>query len=203
MWALTNGWISHHIGLFNRLFRLTSKKTPKTVPPALCVGIPPVTKVWVLIHDNDVIVRAMASQIASLTIVYSTVYLGADQRKHQSSASLDFVVGIHRWPVNSLYKGPVTWKAFSFDDVSHEMSEYWDDEMSVWAIVMGNFLNLFFSQSKRPQDLYMIQGPISWIINWLFFPLLINFRFDYPFRSRLCTCHDSSAVVACANCFLI
>ena len=43
----------------------------------------------------------MASQITSLTIVYSTVYSGADQRKHQSSASLAFVRGIHRWPVNS------------------------------------------------------------------------------------------------------
>ena len=41
------------------------------------------------------------TQITSLTIVYSTVYLGTDQRKHQSSASLAFVRGIHRWPVNS------------------------------------------------------------------------------------------------------
>ena len=40
-------------------------------------------------------------QITSLTIVYSTVYSGADQRKHQSFASLAFVRGIHRWPVNS------------------------------------------------------------------------------------------------------
>ena len=39
---------------------------------------------------------AIASQITSLAIVYWTVYLGADQRKHQSSASLDFVMGIHR-----------------------------------------------------------------------------------------------------------
>ena len=38
----------------------------------------------------------MASQITSLTVVYSTVYLDADQRKHQSSASLAFVWGIHR-----------------------------------------------------------------------------------------------------------
>ena len=37
---------------------------------------------------------AMASQITSLTIVYSTVYSDADQRKHQSSASLAFVRGI-------------------------------------------------------------------------------------------------------------
>ena len=33
---------------------------------------------------------AMALQITSLTIVYSTVNSGADQRKHQSFASLAF-----------------------------------------------------------------------------------------------------------------
>ena len=57
---------------------------------------------------------AMASQITSLTIVYSTVYSGAE---HQSSASLAFVRGIHRSPVNSPYTRPVTRKMFSFDDV--------------------------------------------------------------------------------------
>ena len=60
---------------------------------------------------------AMASQITSLTIVYSTVYSGADQSKHQSSASLAFVWGIHRGPVNSPHKWPVTRKMFPFDDV--------------------------------------------------------------------------------------
>ena len=59
----------------------------------------------------------MASQIASLTIVYSTVYSGADQRKHQSSASLAFARGIHRWPVNSPHKGSVTRKMFPFGDI--------------------------------------------------------------------------------------
>ena len=59
----------------------------------------------------------MASQITSLTVVYSTVYSGADQRKHQSSVSLAFVRGIHWWPVNSPHKGPVTWKTSPFDDV--------------------------------------------------------------------------------------
>ena len=52
---------------------------------------------------------AIASQITSLTIVYSTVYSDADQRKHQSSASLAFVRGIHR-------DRPVTRKMFPFDD---------------------------------------------------------------------------------------
>ena len=59
----------------------------------------------------------MASQITSLTIVYSTVYSGADETKHQSSASLAFVRGIHRSPVNSPHKWPVTQKMFPFDDV--------------------------------------------------------------------------------------
>ena len=52
-------------------------------------------------HCSDVIMGVMACQITSLTIVYSTVHSGADQRKRQSSASLAFVQGIHRWPVNS------------------------------------------------------------------------------------------------------
>ena len=68
-------------------------------------------------HYNDVIMSPMASEITSLTIVYSTVYSGTDQRKHQSSASLAFAWGIHRWPVNSPHKGPVTRKMFSFFDV--------------------------------------------------------------------------------------
>ena len=50
-------------------------------------------------------------------IVYSTVCSGADQRKHQNSASLAFVWEIHRWPVNSPNKWPVTRKMFPFDDV--------------------------------------------------------------------------------------
>ena len=70
-------------------------------------------------HHSDVIMGAMASQITSLAIVYSTVYSGADQRKHQSSASLAFVRGIHRWPVNSPHKGPVTGKCF------HLMTSSW------------------------------------------------------------------------------
>ena len=68
-------------------------------------------------HYDDVIMSAIASQITSLTIVYSTVYSGADQSKHQSSASLAFVWGIHRGPVNSPHKWTVTRKMVPFDDV--------------------------------------------------------------------------------------
>ena len=48
------------------------------------------------INISDVTMGAIASQITSLTIVYSNVYLNADQRKHQSSASLAHVRGMHR-----------------------------------------------------------------------------------------------------------
>ena len=63
--------------------------------------------IWRL-HSDDVIKSAIASQITSLTIVYSTVYSDTDDRKHQSTASLAFVKGTRRWPVNSPHKGPVT-----------------------------------------------------------------------------------------------
>ena len=68
-------------------------------------------------HYCDVIMSPMASQITSLAIVYSIAYSGTDQRKHQSSASLAFVRGIHRGPGNSPHKWPVTRKMFPFDDV--------------------------------------------------------------------------------------
>ena len=51
-------------------------------------------------HYFDFIMGTMVSQITNLTIIYSTVDSGADRRKHQSSASLAFVWGIHRGPVS-------------------------------------------------------------------------------------------------------
>ena len=74
----------------------------------------------------------MASQITSLTIVYSTVYSGADQRKYQSSAG----------PVNSPHKWPVTRKMFPFHDV---ISLFWpgnNHEMIVFQQILSlNFMN--------------------------------------------------------------
>ena len=69
---------------------------------------------------SDAMMSAMADQITSLTIVYLTIYSGADQRQHQSSASLAFVRGIHRRLVNSPHKKPVTRKMLLFDDVIME-----------------------------------------------------------------------------------
>ena len=68
-------------------------------------------------HYSDAIMGAMASQITGVSIVYSIVCSGADQRKHQCSASLAFVRGIRRRPVNSPHEGPVTRRMLPFDDV--------------------------------------------------------------------------------------
>ena len=88
-----------------------------------------VNKMW---HYGDVIMGAIASQITSLTIVYSTVYSDAGQRKYQSSASLTFVWGIHRGPVNSPHKWPVTRKMFPFDDVIMNEAETDNVLKPVW-----------------------------------------------------------------------
>ena len=68
-------------------------------------------------HYNDVMMGAIASHITSPTIVYLSVCSDEDQRKHQSSASLAFTRVIHRWPVNSPHKWPVTRKMFPYGDV--------------------------------------------------------------------------------------
>ena len=100
---------------------------------------------WVhIIHYCDVIMGAMASQTTSLTIVYSTVYSGADQRKHKSSASLAFVWGNHRWPANSPHKWPVTWKMFPFDDVIMINAHNWQ----CFVLLLSLYKYIAFYQNR-------------------------------------------------------
>ena len=75
-------------------------------------------------HYSDVIMIAMTSQITGVPIVYSTVCSGTNQRKHQSSASLAFVMRIHRWLVNSSHKGPVKRKMLPFDEVVMDLASF-------------------------------------------------------------------------------
>ena len=75
-------------------------------------GMPYIIHIFPISHYGDVVISTIASQITSVSMVYSSVCSDADQRKHQSSASLAFVRGIHRWPVNSPHKGPVTRTCF-------------------------------------------------------------------------------------------
>ena len=97
---------------------------------------------------------SIASQITSLTIVYSTVYSDKDQIKHQSSASLAFVREINRGPVNSQHKLPVTQKMFPFDDVIMQ-STYEDRDTHVmleicyfWFLIKHMAL-LFFQKHNQ------------------------------------------------------
>ena len=87
---------------------------------------------------------AIVAHVTRLTIVYSTVYPGADQSKHQSSASLAFVWGIHRGPVNSPHKWPVTRKMFPFDDVI--MFIYW-----VFPVIDGKMADTYGS-AEGPRE---------------------------------------------------
>ena len=107
-------------------------------------------------HYDDVIMGAMASQIISLTIVYSTVYSDAHQGKHQSSASLAFVWGIHRGPVNSPHKWPVTRKMSPFDDVIICARKVTLNDMADWQVAnqnktqknlhrMNNYWHIFYT----------------------------------------------------------
>ena len=94
--------------LCDSLFRQTTKKHHGSALPTLRKGNILVTDG----HYNDVMMTTMASQITSLTVVYSTVYSDGDQRKHQSSASLAFVWGIHRDRWIPRTKGQLRGKCF-------------------------------------------------------------------------------------------
>ena len=112
-------------------------------------------QLWLPLHYSDVIMSAITSQFTSFTIVYSTIYSGIDQGKHQSSTSLALVRGIHRWPVNSLQKGPVSWKMFPFDKV-----------IMVWAIIIMIFSKpLSVSLRVLTNTVCFIKNGMSCILN--------------------------------------
>ena len=127
-------------------------------------------------HYNDVIMGAIASQITSLTIVYSTVYSDADQRKHQSSASLAFVRGIHRWPVNF-----PTQRASNAENVSTWRRHY-----------------DFSKMVPRSPGCIQWDCQCSWkwrLYKTCFYILHVHFVCFSPLQSRMSNCsHDSLSI---------
>ena len=110
----------------------------------------PIGMIWYFVisvyHYSDVIMSTVTSQITSISIVCWTICKGADQRKHQSSASLAFVRGIHRWPVNSPNEGPVTRKVFPSDVVimycqDRNSHGYRIMIMSMMAFLIGSIIS--------------------------------------------------------------
>ena len=98
-------------------------------------------------HYIDVIMTTMTSQITSLTVVYSTVYSDADQRKHQSSASLAFVWGIHRGRWIPRTKGQLRGKCF------HLMTSSWPTHE--FKIGIDLFIEIETVVSKRGRELFI------------------------------------------------
>ena len=83
-------------------------------------------------------------------------------RKHQSSMSLAFVRGIHRWPVNSLHKGTVTQKKLPFDDI---IMELYSDEAS--APRMMDCPRLWFHASRAKSSEMISAAILNYVIGWI------------------------------------
>ena len=122
------------------------------------------------VHYSDIIMSAMASQITGVSIVCSAVCLGGDQRKHQGSASLAFVGGIHRWPMDSPHKGPVTRKVFPFDDVIMRVGPecHTHNGLSHWILNWHDLISISMTScSKKPftEQYYTLSH--YWNCTWL------------------------------------
>ena len=112
-----------------------------------------------ILHYNDVIMTTIASQITSLTVVYSTVDSDTDQRKYQSSALLAFVWGIHRDRGIPRTQGQLRGKCF------HLMTSSWQ--------YVGEHVNMTYGidltcvmrgnnqQSQASKDMPFINGVIE------------------------------------------
>ena len=78
-------------------------------------------------HYSDVIISAMSSEIIGVSMLYPPACSAPDQRMYQSSASFAFVRVIHRCPVDSPHKGPITRKIIPLHDVIMRRGELWHD----------------------------------------------------------------------------
>ena len=134
-----------------RLFHLMRSNIGKLVLPQATTALISLRNS----HYNDVIMTTITSQITSLTVVYSIVYSDADQRKHQSSASLAFVWGIHRDRWIPRTKGKLSGKCFHDDVIMvtsrhNEVRPRWhtqpwpySDKWAMWIALYSsiNFIN--------------------------------------------------------------
>ena len=117
------------------------------------------------IHYVDFIMTTMASQITSLTIVYSTIYSDADQRKHQSSASLAFVWGIHRDRWIPRTKGQLRGKCFHLMTSSCYLQ---NGNPFIWNFGYQLWFYTKLLKSTCPTGSFTYPGPLG---NWMFFSL--------------------------------
>ena len=133
---------------------------------------------------------AMASQITSVLMVSSIVCSGSDQRKHQGSASLAFARGIHRSPVNSPHKGPITRKMFPFDGVIIVLL--------CLVLLWSHHLLMVYSCDVLPIFTY---ARVSHSYGLIYSPLVlhersvtIKCRVGHHVKSKLCVCTHAGAI---------
>ena len=123
------------------------------------------------IQLSEVIMGAMASQITSLTIVhikYATVYSNANQRKYHSSASLVFVRGIHRWPVNSPAQMPsnaekvsIWWRHHVKPDIRQLDSARFNEHRASFRAIYRKVSNISCTKSPNLNDSRLVlQSPL-------------------------------------------
>ena len=129
----------------------------------------------VCVHYSYVIMDAMASKITGVSIVYSSFCSGADQGKHQSSASLAFVRVIHQSPVNSPHKGAVRRKMLPFDDViiftPVSLRSYFSIELTNAATKLAQIRIIF---NRDIYSVYSIPRTIGFVISlWIYYSLLV------------------------------
>ena len=120
--------------------------------------------IYRVVHYIDVIMTTRASQITSLTVVYSTVYSDADQSKHQSSASLAFVWGIHRDRWIPRTKGQLRGKCF------HLMTSSWFATPTRHASLTLQITTMSVYMSISANQLEVIDNISTFILktNWMF-----------------------------------
>ena len=146
-----------------------------------------------IIHYSVLIMSAMGSQITRVSIVYSTVYSCADKIKQQCSAPLAFVQGIHRWPVNSPRKWPVTTTWW----LHHTM---WSDVFTIrlangsaafiWGLVKK--LAATSDRSSTGNNLakeFSITIQIRWKLGFIVFQILF-----ITSQQTCCICHANNFV---------
>ena len=128
---------------------------------------------------------AMSSQITYFSVVCSIICSGADKWKHQSSASLASVRGIHRWTMDSLHKGPVTRKMFIFDEVFMNQGAALSRHYHATATTVQSIVNISMSNWTRFVQHTATPGntTVTWA-SWFTNHRQLDRLFNHLFRLR-------------------
>ena len=127
----------------------------------------------------------MVSQITSVLVVYFRL------KKTSKFRSLTFVWRIHRWPVNSPLKGPVTRKVFIFDDVimldyilrmrrNSPILQIWINLGDIVHICPGHWLRRNYFCPANTMCIFLLSGFLRWCRIYLIFTQNIGFVVIIP-----------------------